>query len=118
MPTHPRLALLGAAAALALLGACSSPAPNNEPADTTTAEESETSEAATEVELPDVVGKNTAIAYDELTALGFTNIQLGSADEEDTVVIVMANWTVVDQEPAAGEMLSTEATIVLTNTKE
>ena len=113
---------LAVAAVAALVIACSSggdPAPADETtaAEEATGAEEESAEAA-EAEVPDLVGKNAAIAYDELTALGFTNITLGSVDKEDTVVLMMSNWSVVEVEPAPGTMLATDSTIVLMCTKQ
>ncbi|WP_030158672.1 PASTA domain-containing protein [Glycomyces sp. NRRL B-16210] len=122
--TPMRLARWSAVAAVAaLIIACSSgggddPAPAEE---TTAAEEAtaaEESAEAAEAEVPDLVGKNAAIAYDELRALGFTNITLGSVDKEDTVVLMMSNWSVVEVEPEPGTVLSTDSTVVLMCTKQ
>ncbi|WP_433612550.1 PASTA domain-containing protein [Dactylosporangium sp. CA-139114] len=70
------------------------------------------------VAMPNVVGKNAAVAMDELERLGFTKIQLGSQDREDTVVILAANWTVTKQSTAAGTEVPTDVLIVLTCTKK
>ncbi|WP_224404093.1 PASTA domain-containing protein [Pseudonocardia sp. ICBG1034] len=71
-----------------------------------------------DLEIPDVEGKNGAIALDELERAGFTNVQAGSADEQDTVVINAANWKVVSIEPGAGETIPSDSTVVLTMTKQ
>ncbi|GAA4243119.1 hypothetical protein GCM10022255_000840 [Dactylosporangium darangshiense] len=68
--------------------------------------------------MPNVVGKNAAVAMDELQRLGFTKIQLGSQDPGDTVVILAANWTVAKQSTPAGTQAPTDALIVLTCTKK
>lgn len=68
--------------------------------------------------MPNLIGKNAAIADDELKRLGFTNIQYGSADPDDKVVLLLANWTVTKQSAKAGERLPSDALIVLTCTKQ
>ncbi|MEV4509582.1 PASTA domain-containing protein [Dactylosporangium sp. NPDC049525] len=68
--------------------------------------------------MPDVVGKNAAVAMDELERLGFTKIQYGSQDLEDTVVIIAANWTVTKQSTPPGTQAPADALIVLTCTKK
>ncbi|HEY1175506.1 MAG TPA: PASTA domain-containing protein [Phytomonospora sp.] len=70
------------------------------------------------VAMPDLVGKNAAIAEDELERLGFTDIQLGSADPADTFVLLAANWTVVEQSHEPGDKVPTDALIVLTCSKK
>ncbi|MGI5179509.1 PASTA domain-containing protein [Dactylosporangium sp. CA-152071] len=70
------------------------------------------------VTMPDLVKKNAAIAQDELEQLGFTRIQFGSQDAEDTVVLLASNWTVTKQSTPAGTQVSTSTLIVLTCTKK
>lgn len=70
------------------------------------------------VELPDVVGKNAAIARDVLEQAGFTNIDYSSADPSGAgVVLLPANWRVTKQEPAAGKKVDPTSRIVLTVVK-
>ncbi|GIG93161.1 PASTA domain-containing protein [Plantactinospora endophytica] len=70
------------------------------------------------VKVPNLVGKNAAVAEDELRALGFTRIDFGSEDEEDTFVILRANWTVTKQSAKAGTSVPVDTLIVLTCTKK
>lgn len=70
------------------------------------------------IPMPDLVGKNAAIAKDELERLGFTDIELGSADPNDTLVIIAANWTVVEQSHEPDERVPSDALIVLTCSKK
>ncbi|MBB6032290.1 PASTA domain-containing protein [Phytomonospora endophytica] len=70
------------------------------------------------IAMPDLVGQNAAIARDELERLGFTDIELGSADAEDTLVIIAANWTVVEQSHEPGDKVPADALIVLTCSKK
>jgi hypothetical protein len=70
------------------------------------------------VTMPKVVGENAAVADDKLRKLGFTNIQYGSQDEDDKVVLLLTNWTVAKQSAKAGGKVSTDTLIVLTCTKE
>jgi hypothetical protein len=65
--------------------------------------------------MPSLVGKNAAIATDELKRLGVRpeNVTYGSADPLYTVVLLPQNWTVVKQEPPAGTQLAPGEQIVL-----
>ncbi|WP_280410671.1 PASTA domain-containing protein [Nocardia asiatica] len=70
-----------------------------------------------EVAIPNVIGKNGAIAADELKRAGFTKISYGSATPGVQVVVMPANWTVTAIEPGPGTVLPLDAMIVLTMTK-
>jgi hypothetical protein len=70
------------------------------------------------VAMPKVTGKNAAVADDELRKLGFTRIRYGSQDEDDTVVLLLSNWTVTKQSQKAGAKVKTDTLIVLTCTKQ
>lgn len=69
------------------------------------------------VAMPKVTGENAAVADDRLRKLGFTNIQYGSQDRDDTVVLLLSNWTVTKQSTKAGVKVKTDTLIVLTCTK-
>ena len=116
------LCVCGVGAIAANLGKKDGPADTGSHSSTTssTPAEAKTSgkPVAEDIEMPDLVGKNAAVAQDELKRLGFTNIQLGSADEHDTLVLLAANWTVVEQSADAGEKLPADALIVLTCSKK
>jgi beta-lactam-binding protein with PASTA domain len=64
------------------------------------------------VTVPDEVGKNAAVALDELHRLGFTNVDLGTVDGHKFVVLPQ-NWTVRTQSSAPGTRLPGNAKIVL-----
>lgn len=69
--------------------------------------------------IPDnLVGINAAVAEDELRRLGFERIEFGSADPDETVVILPQNWTVVEVAPEPGSEVPADSTIVLTCTKQ
>jgi hypothetical protein len=70
------------------------------------------------VTMPNLVQKNAAVADDELRKLGFTNVQYGSQDKDDKVVLLLPNWTVTKQSTKAGAQVPTDALIVLTCTKQ
>lgn len=74
--------------------------------------------AATLIIPSDLVGMNAAVAEDELRRMGFERIEFGSADPDDTVVILPANWTVVEVSPEPGREVPADATVVLTCTKQ
>jgi hypothetical protein len=64
--------------------------------------------------MPATVGRNAAAALDDLKQLGITNVQLGSVTAGDTVVLLAANWTVVEQSVPAGTMVQPGPWRVLT----
>lgn len=72
---------------------------------------------AKDAAIPNVVGKNGAIASDELKRAGFKNVTHGSATPGVDLVIMLSNWTVVKVEPGAGAVVPTDSTVVLTLTK-
>lgn len=74
--------------------------------------------AASMVAMPNLVGENAAVAEDQLRKLGFTRIEFGSQDANDTLVIVRANWTVAKQSAKPGTNVPTDTLIVLTCTKQ
>lgn len=104
----------GATPAAASPSATATKSEPGKPADEETTEEPKPEK----IKMPDVVDKNAAVAKDELERLGFTNIELGSADPNDTLVIIAANWTVVEQSHEPGEKVPTDALIVLTCSKK
>lgn len=70
------------------------------------------------VTLPgDVVGRNAQIVSGELTGLGLTNVTYASRDAEDTVVVLLQNWTVTGIEPGAGTAVAPGDAVVVTVTK-
>ncbi|WP_165922332.1 PASTA domain-containing protein [Pseudonocardia endophytica] len=73
---------------------------------------------AQQLQIPEVDGKNGAIALDELRQAGFTKVEPASRDEKDRFVVNPANWTVTKIEPGAGETVSSDSTVVVTMTKE
>lgn len=68
--------------------------------------------------VPAVVGKNGAIARDQLTKLGFTKVEMAAdAKSGHQMVLSPANWTVTKIEPAAGSQVQSDDTVVVTMTK-
>jgi len=65
-----------------------------------------------------LVGGNALIVHDQLERLGFTNVVYGSADPDDTFVVLAQNWTVRKVEPAEGTTLASNQPIVLTCSKK
>ena len=72
----------------------------------------------TTVVMPNLVGMNAAVAQDKLEKLGLTNIQFGSQDENDTFVLLAANWTVTKQSHKKGTRVALDDLVVLTCTKQ
>src|SRR5512138_3927794 len=54
------------------------------------------------ITVPNVVGKNAAVAGDDLKKLGFTNIDFGTVDGRP-VVVLPENWTVKTQSAQPGD---------------
>lgn len=73
--------------------------------------------APTTVKMPNVVGKNGAVAQAKLEGLGLDDITFGSADDSASVVLLPQNWKVVKQDPRAGAKVKPGAKIVLTMIK-
>jgi hypothetical protein len=70
--------------------------------------------------MPDLVGKNAAVAVDQLKKLGFArhSIRLSTKDENAWFVVMPENWTVEAQSEAQGAKISTDSVVVLTCTKQ
>ena len=70
--------------------------------------------------MPDLVGKNAAVAVDQLNKLGFArhSIKLGTKDESAWFVVMPENWTVEAQSEAPGATIATDSVVVLTCTKQ
>lgn len=70
------------------------------------------------VTLPDVVGRNGAIARDTLRALGLTKVDFAAdAASGRQMVLLPENWTVTKMEPQAGTQVRADQTVVITMTK-
>ncbi|MFI6366747.1 PASTA domain-containing protein [Nocardia sp. NPDC050630] len=72
---------------------------------------------AADLTIPNVVGKNGAVAADELKRAGFTNVTYGSATPGVEMVIMPSNWTVKSVEPGVGTAVASNSAVVLTMTK-
>ncbi|MGH3427614.1 MAG: PASTA domain-containing protein [Terriglobales bacterium] len=68
--------------------------------------------AAARLTVPNVVGKNAAVARDELKRSGFTKVKFAPADSH-RIVILPQNWTVKTQSAAAGSTAAGDTVIVL-----
>ncbi len=91
--------------------------PTTPSAEPTTAPAPPATTAPAGLVMPNVVGQNAAVAADQLRKAGFTDIQYGSQDENNTVVLLPANWTVAKQSAKAGSRVPADTLIVLTCTK-
>lgn len=100
------------------LGATATAAPIDTPPTSKPAPAATTAPTVKTVTMPKVTGENAAVADDRLRKLGFTNIQYGSQDQEDTVVLLLSNWTVTKQSTQSGKKIKTDTLIVLTCTKQ
>jgi hypothetical protein len=100
------------------LGPKTPPAPVQPTAPAPVASPSAPAVAPAAVTLPaDVVGRNAQIVDGQLRGLGLTNITYASQDPEDTVVVLLANWTVTGIEPGAGTSVAAGDAVVVSVTK-
>jgi len=67
--------------------------------------------------IPNLVGLNAAVAEDQLQKLGFSNIDFGSVDRYESVVLMPSNWTIAQQSAAPGTTAPLDQLIVLSCTK-
>jgi hypothetical protein len=87
--------------------------PTVEPTTSSPSPSPSASPSPTVVAMPNLVNKNAAVAGDELKRAGFTRVEYGSRDPSAKVVVLLSNWTVVDQSVKAGAQVSTDTLIVL-----
>ncbi len=73
--------------------------------------------AAETFTMPDLVGDNLQDAQNELQALGATELEQADATGQDRSQIVDSNWKVCSQDPAAGETVPVDRTVVLSSVK-
>lgn len=67
--------------------------------------------------VPDLTGRNAAIAQDELTDLDFGRVVFRSGNPKYSSVVALENWTVTGIEPAIGTTLDRDDLLVVTVTK-
>lgn len=67
--------------------------------------------------VPSTIGKNAAVAKDELQRAGFTKIRFASGDPGHRVVLLPQNWEVKSQSAPPGSTLEHDVVLVLTCTK-
>jgi hypothetical protein len=84
--------------------------------ETSTAEPSESLEVVS-LTLPDLIGANSSDAYDELVALGYSNVNLQDASTEERNVLLQSNWFVCETKPVAGTALDSDKTVILLSVK-
>ncbi|MGH3546101.1 MAG: hypothetical protein ACRDPW_09290 [Mycobacteriales bacterium] len=94
---------------------------DNTPSPNSDASSRQPSSAATatpkQVSVPAVVGKNAAVASDELERAGFTKVRFASEDPDHRVVILPQNWKVTKQSASPRSSADPDAVFVLTCTK-
>jgi PASTA domain len=71
-----------------------------------------TATAAALVGMPDLVGQNAAVAVDRLHKLGLKNVDLGTVDGHEFVVLPQ-NWTVRTQSAQPGDRIAADTKVVL-----
>jgi hypothetical protein len=93
---------------------CSSPvgAPQSPGTSTSVSANSPSPAASPLIVVPDVVGLNAAVALDRLHRLGFKNVDLGTVDGHEFVILPQ-NWTVRTQSARPGDQITSDTKIVL-----
>lgn len=71
-----------------------------------------------EIEVPDVVGKDHQLAQDTMQAAGLYILSEEDATGQGRALIVDRNWTVVEQDPPGGSVVSEDETITLRSKKD
>ena len=70
------------------------------------------------IRVPDVEGKDHQLAQDTMQAAGLYNLSEEDATGQGRMLILDRNWTVVEQDPPAGSMVSEDTTITLRSKKD
>ena len=70
------------------------------------------------IKVPNVVGMDHQLAQDTMQAAGLYNLSEEDATGQDRALLFDRNWTVVEQEPAAGTTVTADQTIVLRSKKD
>ncbi len=70
------------------------------------------------IELPDVEGEDHQLAQDTMQAAGFYNLTEEDASGQGRALMLDRNWTVVSQQPGAGECVSADRTVILRAEKD
>jgi hypothetical protein len=65
------------------------------------------------IAVPDVVGHDHQLAQDEMQAAGLYLLKEEDCTGQDRLLLYDRNWTVVEQDPAAGTKVSEDDTITL-----
>ncbi|MDQ3769857.1 MAG: PASTA domain-containing protein [Actinomycetota bacterium] len=65
------------------------------------------------VKVPDVEGEDHQLAQDTMQGAGLYNLTEEDATGQGRLLVVDRNWTVVEQSPAAGECVTSDATVTL-----
>ncbi|KMV23313.1 hypothetical protein ACT16_06445 [Mycobacterium heckeshornense] len=68
--------------------------------------------------IPNIINQNAEIARKQLEQMGFTDIQLVSANPKYQIVLRAANWTVVSVDPPPGTAAATDSPVIVKVTKE
>jgi beta-lactam-binding protein with PASTA domain len=68
--------------------------------------------------VPNIVGMDHQLAQDTLQASGFYLLDEVDCSGQDRMLLWDRNWTVQDQEPAAGTKLSIDGTVTLCSVKD
>jgi hypothetical protein len=74
--------------------------------------------APAKIRVPNVVGIDHQLAQDTMQAAGLYNLAEEDATGQGRMLLWDRNWTVVSQDPPAGDMVSPDTTIVLRSKKD
>lgn len=67
--------------------------------------------------IPNLSSQIASDAYEQITKLGFENVDVKDASTEDRTVIVKSNWKVCSTSPEGGTVVKTDASIVIFSVK-
>lgn len=70
------------------------------------------------ITVPGVVGEDHQLAQDTMQAAGLYVLDEQDATGQDRMLVFDRNWTVVAQDPSAGQCVSPDATILLSSKKD
>jgi hypothetical protein len=71
-------------------------------------------ESSGKVRVPNVVGKDHQLAQDTMQAAGLYNLSEEDATGQGRALIYDRNWTVVEQDPPSGTLVTSDQTITAT----
>jgi hypothetical protein len=94
------------------------PAPKPKPKKVTKAAAAPSSSSSDCITVPNVVGKDHQLAQDTMQAAGLYNLDEEDATGQGRMLLFDRNWTTVAQDPAAGQCVPEDTTVMLSAKKD